>query len=59
MLEQKREAAEHRFGRLRPPLNKAHLPFDFDFFIFFFAIALLLELPSPTQNNVALQMNTA
>ena len=42
MLEQKREAAEHRFGRLGLPLNKAHLPFDFDFFIFFFAITLLL-----------------
>jgi hypothetical protein len=38
MLEQKREAAEHRFDRLGPPLDKAHLPFDFDDFVFFFAI---------------------
>ena len=44
---------------LAPPLNKAHLPFDFDFFIFFFAITNSFGLPLPTQNNRALQMNTA
>ena len=44
---------------LAPPTNKAHLPFDFDDCFFFFAITYSFGLPTPTQNNRALQMNTA